>query len=417
MRVLITSGCSAWFIACRRTLCAAQSGRSRCGYTREDLGRRGWRSGRAVRVFSVGLADAVGMICFAAAAERGVELAAIHRGRDHHVGLVDGESFRGGDGGRVRQAHVVGDVVGGQGDARTAAEMLDVEGSAALVDGTDSPAVVVVDPLVGAVCETPVVASGLDVITDADGLGPDVGADADATCPNFPGDDTRTGACLGGELVCGGVIVGEHDRVASGVVRGPPAGETVTVCLRLRTAVDTVVPSERLEAGVVSATELGKGVGFPTVGEAMRFVEFDGAEGVGKRGEHATGHADGTELLMVADEHEFGAAAGSEVEEAIQVPGREHPGLIDGKDVARGELPAGRRLLVLVPVEKLGDGLRRHVGFGAQHVGGGRSVGEADHLVAGVVPGTGSDAQHGGLASAGGTDYDFEPSSLVRDGL
>ena len=118
---------------------------------------------------------------------------------------------------------------------------------------------------------------------------------------------TRAARALGGELVRGGVIVGEHDRVTAGVVGGPPAGETVTVCLRLRAAVDAAVPRERLEAGMVTATQLGQRVGFPRLGEAMRFVELDGAEGVGERGEHAAGRADGAELLMVADQHEFGA--------------------------------------------------------------------------------------------------------------
>ena len=69
---------------------------------------------------------------------------------------------------------------------------------------------------------------------------------------DFAGDDACR-ACVGGELVRGGVIVGEHDRVTAGLVGGPPAGETVTLCLRLRAAVDTAVPRERLEAGAVTA--------------------------------------------------------------------------------------------------------------------------------------------------------------------
>ena len=91
---------------------------------------------------------------------------------------------------------------------------------------------------------------------------------------------------------------------------------------------------------------------------------------------------------MVADQHEFGAVAGDEVDESIEVSGGEHAGLVDDEDVAWGEHPASGRPLVVVPVEELGDGLRGHVGFAAQHVGGGGGVGKADHLVAGVVPGT-----------------------------
>ena len=101
----------------------------------EDFGRRRWRPAVAVRGFDVGLADRVRVVGVAAAAERGVELAAIHGGRDDDVGLVDGEALGGGDGGRVRQADVVRDVVGGQGDAGAVAEVLDLERPAALVDG------------------------------------------------------------------------------------------------------------------------------------------------------------------------------------------------------------------------------------------------------------------------------------------
>ena len=134
----------------------------------------------------------------AAAAERGVELAAVHGGGDDDVGLVDGEALGGGDGGGVRQAHVVGDVVGGQGDAGTVAEVFDVEGATAFVDGVDLPAVVVVDPLVGPVGEAPVVASSFDVVTDADRLRADVGVYSEAGRLDFAGDDACR-ACVGGE--------------------------------------------------------------------------------------------------------------------------------------------------------------------------------------------------------------------------
>ena len=187
------------------------------------------------------------------------------RGRDDDVGLVDREALRGSDGGRVRQAHVVRDVVGGQGDPSTVAEMLDVEGSAALVDRDHLPAVVVVDPLVGAVGEPPVVASGFDVIADADRLRPDVGVHANAARLDFPGDDA-CGTCLGGESVGGGVIVGEHDRVASGLVCGPPAGETVTLCLRLRAAVEAAVSREAPRGRHGLRGGAGRGRGLPSGG-------------------------------------------------------------------------------------------------------------------------------------------------------
>ena len=214
----------------------------------------------------------------------------------------------------------------------------------------------VVDPLVGAVGESSVVAAGLDVVTDADRLRPGLGVHANAARMDFPGDDVGR-ACLVGESVGGGVIVGEHHRLTVGLVCGPPAGETVTVCLSLRAAVNPAVSGKRLEACMIAEAQLGEGVGFPPVGEAMRFVELDGAEGVGKGGEHPTGGADGAELLVVADEHEFGAVAGDEVDEAIEVSGGEHAGFVDDEDLARGERPASGRLLVVVPVEELGDRL------------------------------------------------------------
>ena len=80
--------------------------------------------------------------------------------------------------------------------------------------------------------------------------------------------------------MCGGVVVGEHDRVVSVVVSGPPAGETVTLCLRVRATVDAAVAGERFEAHRVTTAELGKGVGFPAVSEPVCFVELDGTEGL-----------------------------------------------------------------------------------------------------------------------------------------
>ena len=48
------------------------------GHAGEDFGRRGWRCGVAVGVSGVGFADDVRVVGVSAAAEGGVELAAIH---------------------------------------------------------------------------------------------------------------------------------------------------------------------------------------------------------------------------------------------------------------------------------------------------------------------------------------------------
>ena len=144
----------------------------------EDLDRCWWCSGTLLRELHVGLADRVGVVGLAAAAERGVELAAIHAGRDDDVGLVDGQSLRSADSGRVGKSDVVGDVVGGEGDPSAVAEVCELEGPAALVDVDHVPAIVVVDPLAGTVGKAAVVASGFDVITDADGLVLDIGVDS-----------------------------------------------------------------------------------------------------------------------------------------------------------------------------------------------------------------------------------------------
>ena len=71
---------------------------------------------------------------------------------------------------------------------------------------------------------------------------------------------------------------------------------------------------------------------------------------------------------------------------------------------------------MVVPVEEFGDRLCRHACFAAQYIGRDRSVSEAYHLIARVAPGSGRDAQHGGLAAAGGTDNDFKASPVARDG-
>src|SRR5439155_12905981 len=109
--------------------------------------------------------------------------------------------------------------------------------------------------------------------------------------------------------------VGEHDRVASGLVGSPPAGEAVTLCLTLRAAVDATVERERLKRRGFAAAELREGVAFPTVREAVSLAQLDRADGVGEGGEHAAGGADGTELVVVADEDEFGAVTYDEIRE------------------------------------------------------------------------------------------------------
>ena len=88
----------------RRTLWAAQSGRSRWATrARTSAGVGGaalWPWAWAVSGSQTRMRG-----CAAAAAEGGVELAAIHGGGDDDVGLVDREALRGRDGGRVRQVH------------------------------------------------------------------------------------------------------------------------------------------------------------------------------------------------------------------------------------------------------------------------------------------------------------------------
>jgi hypothetical protein len=84
---------------------------------------------------------------------------------------------------------------------------------------------------------------------------------------------------------------------------------------------DAAVLRERLEPGVDSNAEVRKRVGFPTVGETMRLMQLDRVEGVGERGEHSTGGANGAELVMVADQHEFGAMAHHEVDDAVEILG------------------------------------------------------------------------------------------------
>ena len=132
----------------------------------------------------------VGVVGVAAAAKSGVELAAIHAGRDDDVGLVDGEALRSGDSGSVGKSDVLGDVVGGEGDPGAVAEVFRPRGSrGAGRRRRDVPAIVVVDPLVGTVGKAAVVASGFDVITDADGLVLDVGVDADPVRLDFASDN------------------------------------------------------------------------------------------------------------------------------------------------------------------------------------------------------------------------------------
>ena len=322
----------------RNTLWAAQSGRSRWVTRASTSAGLGTVGVPCALGGVVGLTDHVGVVRGAAAAQPGVELVGVHGLGDQHVGLIDAETLRGGDRARIAEAHVGGHVLARQDDAAVMAGVLDGERADTRVDGDDVPAVVVTHPGLRPVAQAPMVAAGLDEVADPDRLGAGLRRHAQAGAGDLAGGDARPrgpGSPAGGAAL----IRGEHDRVLAGLLRGPPALEARPSGLRLTAAMEAPVGPERLEPGAVASAQLRQRAGFPGMGEPMRLAQLGRSEGLGQGGEHAARRGHRAELTVVADQHQLGAAAGDQLDEAIELAGVDHAGLIHdhhlaGRDVA-----------------------------------------------------------------------------------
>ena len=81
-----------------------------------------------------------------------------------------------------------------------------------------------------------------------------------------------------------------------------------------------------------AGAEAGQGLAFPVGVLASVLVEFDRAEAGGQAGEGAAG-VDLGELVVVADEHDFGVGGVGVVEEFGELAGTDDRGLVDHDDV------------------------------------------------------------------------------------
>src|SRR5439155_18625645 len=96
--------------------------------------------------------------------------------------------------------------------------------------------------------EAPVVLSGFDKVAHSDGLGAGLGADSEAAGLDLASDDAR-GMRPVGELGGGGVVLGQHDRVAARLMGSPPTLEALPARARVAAAMDPAVLTEALEPG------------------------------------------------------------------------------------------------------------------------------------------------------------------------
>ena len=98
---------------------------------------------------------------------------------------------------------------------------------------------------------------------------------------------------------------------------------------------DPAVGLVGVEGARVAVSQLQRGGGFPRVGEAVDAVELVDPAGGAQLGEQAAA-PDGLQLAGVTDEREPPAVPVGEVDEAVEVGGAEHPGLVDDHRRAGG---------------------------------------------------------------------------------
>ena len=162
------------------------------------------------------------------------------------------------------------------------------------------------------------------------------------------------------------------------------------------------VRSERL-AGSADA-EAGEGFAFPRGGLASVVVELGCVEAASEASEGTAG-VDGGELVVVADEDDFGAAGGGVVEESGEGAGADHRGFVDHQHVGGLQLGAAG---VVELVEEAVDRLGGDPGSLFELGGGAGRERAAGHVVAGAFPGIAGGGERVGLAGSCRADDDFD---------
>ena len=80
--------------------------------------------------------------------------------------------------------------------------------------------------------------------------------------------------------------------------------------------------------------QIARGIPLPVLALAAHLADFRAAVALMDRAERRAGF-DGLQLLGIADQHDLGAGVGGMGQDALQLAGADHAGLVDHKHIAR----------------------------------------------------------------------------------
>ena len=184
-------------------------------------------------------------------------------------------------------------------------------------------------------------------------------------------------------------VVGDHPVAQAVGVRGdvhPPVGQ-----VGVQGAVD------------LAAAQLGERGLLPGLALAVVVPQLD-AGPLGQRAEQPAG-VDLGELGWITDQDDGRPGAVRVVEEPFQVPGADHPCLVDDQDVGVGQVAEPAPLVELQAGQQLGHRGRGDGGATSQAAGGQRGQRRAVRGAPGELPGQRGGGQPVGLARARGPDH------------
>ena len=217
------------------------------------------------------------------------------------------------------------------------------------------------------------------------------------------------GSSVAVEGVGFGAGAGEEEGVAAGAVGVPPVvdGGGVHVVDGV-VEVDASVVLVGLEGGLdVAVAELVEGGALPWFVLAPVDGEFGGSgAGGGDGGGEGAAGGDLGELVVVADEDDFGSGVTGGGDGVVEVDGAGHACFVDDHDMSWGERGVGDE------AAEAGEGVGVDAGAFAEPAGGEGGWGDPDELVAGALV-EAADGGHGvGLAGSGAADDDFDAEAL-----
>ena len=169
-----------------------------------------------------------------------------------------------------------------------------------------------------------------------------------------------------------------------------------------------VVDGDR--GGGVAAPQLVERVAFPRLPLAAVVGQLNDRQPVDQPAEHPA-DVDLGQLVVVADQDELCAAPLGVVEEAGELAGAHHAGLVDDEDAAVRE--ATCRAGAVEGGQQRVDGVAVDPGAGVQLGGGAGGERAADHADAAGLPGVAGGVEREGLARASLADHDLHARTEV----